>query len=203
MLISLQKRELCFLLEADIKRQRYYKTEKEFEGFRKNLKLDPCPHCNQRGCLILHGHLYGYREDSSLEKNKRGHRVFCSNRRKRKAKGCGRTFSILISGFIRNHIISAESLWKLLDNIKEGMRLAHAFRVSDIDIEEAVIYRISRKLKDNQAGIRTMLMNIKDPPSLKNTKDSIIQTIEHLRSAFKDSPCPVSQFQYYFQASFF
>jgi hypothetical protein len=82
-------------------KQRYYRTEEEFEGIRSRLKNNPCPHCRITGCLILHGYLYGYKEDTSSKKVKRGHRIFCNNRLNRKVKGCGRTFSILISGFIK------------------------------------------------------------------------------------------------------
>ena len=191
-----------YILKAYIKRRIYYNTEEEFEGIRLNLKHNPCPHCKNRGCLILHGYLYGYTEDTSSDVVKRGHRIFCSNRRKRNGKGCGRTFSILVSGFIKKHNITAKSVWKLLDNIKEGESLISASRRSGSDIEEAGIYHIFKKFKKNQVNIRTLLMSIKDPPVLKYTKNSIIQTIEHLRSAFKDSTCPVSQFQYYFQTSF-
>jgi hypothetical protein len=191
-----------YFLKAYIKGRIYYNTEEEFEGIRLNLKHDPCPHCRNRGCLVLHGYLYGYGESRKSKRSKRGHRIFCSNRNKRKGKGCGRTFSMLISGLIKNHIISAKSVWKLLDNIKEDKSLVSALRRSDSDIEEAGIYNIIRRFKNNQAKIRTLLIIIKDPPVLKHTKDSIIQTIDHLRSAFKGSTCPVSQFQYYFQTSF-
>lgn len=192
-----------YFLKAYNKRRIYYNSEEEFECIRLNLRHDPCPHCRNRGCLILHGYLYGYTEDTSSDVVKRGHRIFCSNRRRRKVQGCGRTFSVLMSGFIKNHIISAKSVWKLLEKIKEDMSLVRAVRSSDSNIEESGIYRIFRKFKDNQFKIRTLLMRIKEPPFLKHTKDSAIQTIEHLRSAFNGSLCPVAEFQYHFQASFF
>lgn len=190
-------------MEIQIKTQRYYRNEEEFEGICLDLKNDPCPHCKNIGCLILHGYLYGYTEDTSSEVVKRGHRIFCSNRRRRERKGCGRTFSVLISGFIKSHTISAESVWKLLEKIKEDVSLVRAARNSESNIEESGVYRIFRKLKDNQIKIRTFLMSLKDPPSLKHTKDSAIQTIEHLKSVFKGSLCPVAEFQHFFQASFF
>ena len=190
-------------LKAYIKRRNYYNTEEEFEGIRLNLKHNPCPHCRNRGYLILHGYLYGYTEDTSSDVVKRGHRIFCSNRRTREEKGCGRTFSVFLSSFIKNHTIFAESVWKLLEKIKEDESLVRAVRGSDTNIEEAGIYRIFRKFKDNQYKIRTFLMSIKDPPFLKHTKDSAIQTIEHLKSVFEGSLCPVAEFQHFFQASFF
>lgn len=192
-----------YFLKAYIKRRIYYNTEEEFECIRLNLKHNPCPHCRNRGCLILHGYLYGYTEDTSSDVIKRGHRIFCSNRRTREKNGCGRTFSVLISGIIKNHTISAESVWKLLEKIKENVSLVRAVRSSDSNIDEAGIYRIFRKFKDNQFKIRTFLMGIKGPPFLKHTKDSAIQTIEHLKSVFEGSLCPVAEFQHHFQASFF
>ena len=109
----------------------------------------------------------------------------------------------MISGIIKNHTISAESVWKLLEKIKENVSLVRAVRSSDSNIDEAGIYRIFRKFKDNQFKIRTFLMGIKGPPFLKHTKDSAIQTIEHLKFVFEGSLCPVAEFQHYFQASFF
>lgn len=189
-------------MEAQIKLERYYKTEEEFEGIRSRLKNDPCPHCRGIGCLILYGYLYGYTEDTSSEVIKRGHRIFCNNRSKRKNKGCGRTYSILVCGFIKNHILSAVSVWAFLKNIREDISLASAFRRSGGVISDTGIYRIFRKFKDNQVRIRTLLMSIKDAPTLKSTKESVIQTIVHLKDAFPDTVNPISVFQHHFQTSF-
>lgn len=192
-----------YFLKRGTMKQRYYRSEEEFEDIRSSLKNDPCPHCMKRGCLILHGYLYGYTEDISSEVIKRGRRIFCNDRLKRKVKGCGRTFSVLIAGFIKNHILTALSVWGFLKNIKEDASLASSFRASGNAISDTWIYRIIRKFKDNQARIRTLLLSIKDAPAIKNTKDSVIQTIEHLKSAFKDTTCPVKEFQHHFQTSFF
>lgn len=189
-------------MKRGIKLQRYYKTEEEFEGIRLRLKNNPCPHCRNTGCLILHGYLYGYTEDNSSEVIKRGHRIFCNNRLMRKVKGCGRTFTILMVCFIRNHTLTALTVWEFLKNIKEEISLVSSSRLSGNIISDTGIYRIIRKFKENQFRIRTLLMGVKGPPSLKHTKDSVIQTIEHLKSVFSGSTCPVTEFQHYFQASF-
>ena len=184
------------------KRQRYYNSEEEFRDIRLNLKINPCPHCRERGCLILHGYLYGYGEGPGSKRRKRGHRIFCSNRRKKNDKGCGRTFSILLSCVIKKYITSAISLWKFLDNISEDKSLIRALRSTSSNIQEAGIYSIFNKFQNRQADIRTRPMSLKDPPALKHTRSSVIQTIQHLRSVFKESVCPVPQFQYHFQTSF-
>jgi hypothetical protein len=186
-------------LEINIKVKQYYKTEEEFKDIHARLKLTLCPHCNARGFLILHGYLYGYSE-TGMERIRRGHRIFCSNRKMK--KGCGRTFSILISVLIKNFILSTETLWCFLDKVKDGMSLAESFRASGSDMSDGAIYRILRKFRHNQVYIRTLLTGRRAPPDIKHVKDPVIQTIIHLKTAFNGSLCPVSQFQYHFQTSF-
>lgn len=187
------------LLEIFVKMKKFYKTEEEFKDFYVKLKLIMCPYCNVRGCLILHGYLYGYSE-TDMSRIKRGHRIFCSNRKKK--HGCGRTFSILVSVFVKNFMISARTLWRFLEKVKEGTSLAGAFRDSGSHMGQTSTYRIFRKFRYNQVRIRTLLTGIKDPPGLKQVTDAAIQTIIHLKSVFRHSSCPVSKFQHHFQTSF-
>jgi hypothetical protein len=180
--------------------KRFYETETEFEDFYIRLKLIMCPHCNTMGCLIRHGYLYGYSE-TDTSSIKRGHRIYCSNRHQK--KGCGRTFSVLASGFLKNFMISATSLWCFLLKIAEGLSFADAFRETGSLLREASPYRFIRKFKHNQVRIRTLLTGIKDPPVLNYIRDPVIQTILHLKYVFDQSPCPISSFQHFFQTSFF
>ncbi len=177
-----------------------HNTEEQFNDFYTRLKLHRCPHCNFSSFLILHGFLYGFCEHSGLTR-KRGRRVFCSNRNKK--TGCGKTFSILKSDIIKKYIISAITIWKFLSKIKDGKSLADAFRQSGSRLEESSAYRIFNKFKFNQSRIRTELTKAKDPPQISHSKNPVIQTIHHLASVFKKKPCPVAQFQYDFQKSFF
>ncbi len=177
-------------MEASIKQ--YYSTEDEFEHSHANLKILMCPHCRQVGFLILHGYLYGYGDTDLI---KRGHRIFCSNRNKR--SGCGRTFSMLKSWFIKNFIICTRMLSSFLDRIWQGMPTARAFKEM---MHPSGAYRILKKFRHNQVRIRTLLTRIKDPPDLSCIKDPVLQTIAHLKTVFKG--CMVSQFQQYFQIPF-
>ena len=179
--------------------KRFYETEAEFEEFYVKLKLTMCPYCKVRGCLILHGYLYGYCEDG-MSTIKRGHRIYCSNRNRK--KGCGRTFSILLTVFIKNFIISANTLWRFLEKISEEKTVVRAWRESGSPIGQSSIYRLFRRFSDQQVRIRSYLTRIKDPPGLKHITSAVVQTILHLNSVFKQSSCPVAQFQHYFQASF-
>jgi hypothetical protein len=153
-----------------------------------------CPHCRQRGYLILHGYLYGYGETDLV---KRGHRIFCSNRNSR--SGCGKTFSMLKSWFIKNFMVYAGILSAFLDKIRQGLCPAKAFRGLGT-MSKTSIYRIYHRFRHSQPRIRTLLKRIKDPPGLNSIKDPVVQTIVHLRSVFKN--CIVSKFQQYFQTSF-
>ncbi len=188
-------------LEIIIKVRQFYNTEEEFKRIYAKLKLHTCPHCNLCGFLILHGYLYGYSENISAGRIKRGHRIFCSNRKKK--NGCGKTFSILVSTFIKNFVISAKTVWIFLNKIKGGICLSEAFRYTGSSMVESTCYRILKTFKYNQDRIRTLLTKIKGPPQMPNTKKPALQTIMHLKSVFERNSCPISQFQYHFQVSFF
>ena len=161
------------------------------------MKMSACPHCKRKGFLILHGYLYGYGVSvNSLIK--RGRRIFCSNRNKK--DGCGKTFSILKSVFIRNFVICADTLWSFLNKVKKGSTLIAAFRETGSQMSNTTCYRIFKRFMFNQPRIRTRLLNTKSPPDLTCVKSPVIQTIIHLEEVFQN--CPVSNFQHYFQTSF-
>lgn len=178
---------------------KYYTTEAEFTQFHAKIKLCACPHCLHTGCLILHGYLYGFTESDTAGKITKGRRIFCSNRNKK--TGCGKTFSILMSGFIKNHIVSSQTLSRFLCSIKDGKSKAQANRESGGKMKASTVYRIFNKFTYHQVRIRTLLSRRRPPPRIKHTKDAVIATIVHLQASFQG--CPVSQFQHHFQASFF
>lgn len=178
---------------------RFYKKQLQFQAFYLKLKLMICPHCNLRGCLILHGYLYGY-SDRGNARIRRGHRIYCSNRYKK--GGCGKTFSVLAAGVLPKFTVSADSLWRFLENIKNGLEPARAFRMTGCRMTQSAVYRLFKKFWDNQARIRSFLSRIKDPPAA-HVQSPAIQTILHLHSAFNDAACPITDFQCHFQTSFF
>jgi len=186
--------------EYVIRIKQYYKTEEEFNRFYLKLKFSSCPYCHVSGYLILHGYLYGYSEQSDFEKIRRGRRIFCSNRNRK--SGCGKTYSILIAGFIKNFMITAVTVWSFLDQWMRGMSLSEAFRRSGSKMAQSCVYRIFNRFKKSQSHIRTLLKRIKDPPHMPYTKDPTVLTLFHLRAVFNKSICPISSFQHYFQVSF-
>lgn len=179
--------------------KKFYKTEAEFARFYAGLKLMHCPHCRHCGCLILHGYLKGFADAEGSCQIKRGRRVFCSNRNKK--DGCGRTFSLLMTTFIRRFRLPATALWRFLDNIRVGKNKIRAFADAGSALGQTSCYRLYQLFKQSQVRIRTRLSQIKPPP-LADTHYPVIQTIEHLAAVFDGHDCPVAQFQYCFQSSF-
>lgn len=181
--------------------KKFYQTETEFEELRAMLKLISCPRCKKIGYLILHGYLYGYQDTHDSGKTERGRRIFCSNRKNR--NGCGGTFSILKATILKCFRISAGFLWCFLDNILNGMNKIRAFQASGSTLRETGVYRLYNRFKHEQSRIRSILSGIKDPPLPGHSADPAVLTLMHLKAVFKDSPCPISEFQHHFQVPFF
>lgn len=179
---------------------RFFKTPAQFQALYARIKLTPCPHCKLRGCLILHGYLYGYSEHGD-ERIVRGRRVFCSNRHNK--NGCGKTFCLVDASCLPGHIIGANGLWRFLDKIKNGVALATAFRAAKAGMTASSAYRLFHKLLAGQVRIRSFLTRINDPPQCAFGKSPLVQTIFHLKRVFSCCLCPVSEFQFRFQVPFF
>ena len=180
----------------------FYRTEVDFSCSFWRLKLKQCPNpkCRKFGFLIRYGYIYGGTEASHLQKIRRGFRVFCNNRKKR--KGCGGTFSVLNPAFIKNFSISANSLFRYLFGIQAGKNKAEAFRDAACGMSRSTPYRIYSKFKRHQVFIRTLLNQESfSPPELPCIKDPIVQTIRHIMAVFKKNACPITQFQLHFQKS--
>lgn len=167
--------------------------------------MEPCPHCRCKGALILHGFLYGYLVPGG--KQKKAHRVFCSNRNRR--PGCGRTFAVRMAMVIQKLAISTKQLWSFLNNICAGIPIKHALGMQQPPFDKlktphystASIYRLYQRFKLRQHTIRTKLLELAQPPPVNNSTNPIRQTTEHLRTAFSDQPCPISAFQHHFQTA--
>jgi len=182
----------------------YIKNDTEFQQIRWKLKYSNCPHCEKIGYLRLHGFLYGYAEDSS-DKIARGHRIFCCNRYFG-SKGCGKTFSVLYSNFIKHYSVTAKTLWSGLKRISKTP-LTKIFEEKSVSIRATCklfetelvstssAYSIYRNFKMNRSRIRVFLCKKRGPPDNCPASDPHIITILHLQQAFPDSNCPVIAFQ--------
>jgi len=163
------------------------------------LKLEPCPYCHLIGCLILHDWLKGYTEASAMRQRK-GKRVFCSDRNRR--RGCGRTFVVLLSGYIRRIRAGVRTIWNYLSNVAEGMDKRNAFRLASLHFSDSTIYRIWVRFKRRQSYLRSLLFRKAPSPTQSSSADPCVETIRHLQAAFPDVPNAVKAFQTHFQASF-
>lgn len=179
---------------------RFYNSEDDFAHIHHMLKHYPCPFCALIGCLILHGFLHGYDEQNANELLKRGHRIFCSNRKNR--NGCGRTWSILLASFLKGFTLGTHTLWLFLKNLKSSVNKRQAFVTTDSHFSQSTPYNLWKRLCINLSALRTYLLKIILPP-LPESDIPEIQTIAHLQSAFESKLNPIMEFQLHFQSSFF
>ncbi len=183
---------------------RYYNSEEDFKPFHNNLKQLPCPHCKSTGALILNGRLKGYAEGSHTKKTLRGRRVFCNNRRRR-SKGCGITFCVLLAGILKNFSITANSLWCFLKSVVKSSSKIEAFRRIKSPMSNSSCYRLWKRFSMSQSRIRAFLARLSTAPQLSTTTCPAAQTIAHLESALNNNSLPTSPiaaFQAHFQTSF-
>lgn len=180
--------------------KQFYSCGEDFQRFYCQIKQIPCPHCKIIGSLILHGYLSGYEEQVYGKRTIRGHRIFCSNRNRR--TGCGKSFSLLISNILKGFNISANSFWRFLNNIAKGVSKIQALKKLNLSFSNSTAYRLFKKFSNRQSRIRTVLFRRCTPPKLSITVHPPIQTISHLKSAFKESSCPITAFQDFFQTPF-
>ena len=170
---------------------KYYSCEEEFEEkIHHKLKFITCPNCGLISFLILHGFLKGYGGEGLNTKGvKRGHRIFCSNRKKR--KGCGKTFSVLLAKLLKGFTFPAKVIWRFFSGLLEKRPSKGHNR-----------YRLNNIFSINQTHIREKLLSITCAPETKNN-NPVIQTLQHLKLCFQGSACPITEFQLRFQKPFF
>ncbi len=180
---------------------KFYRSNASFQEIHNNLKQILCPHCRTPQNLILHGYLYGFDYKTYSKRIIRGHRIFCSNRNRR--KGCGKTFSIFLKLFIKNFIVNTKNLWQFLNNITKEKNKTKAFRSLNLPFSETTFYRLFKRFIIKQHKIRTYLNKMSKPPKYSHhIKATYIETIIHCSVAFKMQNNPISAFQEHFQISF-
>ena len=118
------------------KGRKYCSTDEALQQYCYALKSRQCPHCAKAGFLVCHGFLRGYSATGS-EQVVRGRRFLCSKRFRR--SGCGRTYSVLLSEFIENFVVTAGILWRLLAAIEKGQSVAGAWRARRNFVRKAAI----------------------------------------------------------------
>jgi hypothetical protein len=179
---------------------RFYRRESGFRPIHLRLKQYPCPHCKETGTLILHGYLRGYDLKKINKRIIRGHRIFCSNRDRR--KGCGKSFSIVLAAMLKRFIIQTSQLWSFLKNIAAGLNTFQAFKAIKVLLSFTSFYRLRKRVHLNQPNIRPFLARRSHPPRDVHHIRPLVATIHHIQSAFKGNPDPLAAFQHVFQQPF-
>lgn len=176
----------------------YLTSAAEYGKYKERLKLVPCPHCRTVGCLIGHGYLWGKGERGPA-KVRRGWRNFCSDRNRR--DGCGRTFAVIEASFLYRRMVDALRLWRLLKGIADGLSVKAAWESISAPFCLETGYRLWHAFTRGQTVVRSILARAGPVPKM-NSNDPNLQVIEHLRSLFLQSACPVSDFQVRWQRAF-
>ena len=174
-------------------------SQEEFEAVHVKLKTTACPHCKRVGNLIRHGYLRGYDEKHPRRKTVRAWRIFCSNRKK--ATGCGRTFSVWMADKIQRLFLTADALWAFLKQAVVTGNRSQAFQNLESGLTDSGPYRIWKRFCEAQSAIRTALRDLCEPPEV-DSEQPVELTLAHLEAAFPDQPCPVAAFQVRLQTFF-
>jgi hypothetical protein len=179
----------------------YYKSQAKFEQYYFRLKQTPCRRCGHRGFLILHGALpKSYTGNENTQKS-RGHRIYCSNRNRR--KGCGKTFSALECHALKGFVLNTVGLWKYLLNLLAGdATKKESFEKAKLPFHLSMAYRLWKRFALVQSRLRTQLSKRIPPPTQCGFKHSFLATIVHLKNCFPDNSNPIAAFQVTFQTSF-
>ena len=178
------------------RRRRFYSTEEDLPAIRCGLLTTSCPFCKKIGALILHGYLTGYTLQSPSVRSRRGRRIICTKRRKRD-KGCGKSFSILLSCFIPRLWYTTNNLWHFILSIANGTPLYKL--ASYLGTARITAYRLFTRFRNAQHKIRSLLCTITDPPMLPDSTDPYKQTIHHLQTTFPSTDALLERFHLTFQ----
>lgn len=176
----------------------YVTSSAEYDKHRRELKCVPCPHCRIVGYLNRHGYLKGC-GDGASDRVQRGWRILCCNRDRR--RGCGRTYCVLLTQFMPHRMVDSSRLWHLLKGLRQGMSLKAAWEKISSPFCLETGYRIRGAFVRNQTFVRSLLLRAGSLPRF-SADDPTMQVIEHLRAVFRNSACPVADFQLHFQTAF-
>lgn len=128
----------------------------------------------KQGYLILHRYIRGYNATDGILTIK-GHRIYCSNRNKR--KGCGHTWSIYLKQYIPEFSIDIKTLSVILSSSEN---LFKGWKENETGISISSFYRIIDRFNRHILTIRAYLTSRFKPPLL--TGYPITSTIKHLNS---------------------
>ena len=171
----------------------------EYDKLAERLDFVPCPHCHVTGCLNKHGKRKRYDERTG-EETLCNARVFCNNRGN--MGGCGKTYPVILMERMYQRIVSCQTLWGFLLLLLAGNRIKDAWEDTTRAFHTDTGYKTRESFRKNQSHIRTLLTRCGTLRKWNDIPDPLLQTIQHLKTAFRTSSCPVSAFQLHFQKPF-
>lgn len=178
---------------------KYVSSLAEYDKLADKLDIVPCPHCFATGCLNQHGKQKRYDERTG-EDIVCSARIFCNDRGN--MTGCGRTYSVVLAERMYQYIVSCATLWGFLLLLLHGGLIKDCWEKATTAFCLDTGYKLRAAFIRNQSHIRTLLNRLGPPANINAIKDPLLQTISHLKSAFRSSSCPVSAFQLRFQKPF-
>ena len=167
----------------------------------KRLKLCACPYCGRIGTLNRHDKRRTqawHRPCAEQAEVCRGQRAWCSTRGRR--GGCGRTIMFYFSWVLPGRAITAPMLWRALRRLRVGRNLHTIHRHTARHLTPGAIRTAIKRAGEKLSEIRRRLPGA--PPPGCESDSPMAQTIEHLRSAFPSSICPIMAFQEAYNAPF-
>jgi len=159
----------------------------------------PCPHCRVTGCLNRHGKRKRFDERTG-EETVCAARVFCNDRGN--MQGCGRTYSVMLIERMHQYIVSCATLWSFLLLLLEDGFIKDAWESATSAFCLDTGYKLRQSFIRSQSHIRTLVSKLGPPGKLNGVTSPVLQTIQHLKSVFKGSSCPISAVQLHFQTPF-
>jgi len=136
----------------------------------------------------------------------RGHRVYCSNRARR--RGCGRTWSIYLAETLPRHGVGA----RILSGVVEALLSKSSVKAAVESLRTAftleAFYHLLTRLRSRSVELRVLLRRQTGPPEC-GFDDPFLQTLAHLKAAFDSAApggacaCMCSWFQVRFQTPLF
>jgi transposase-like protein len=184
---------------------RFVPDQRALDELLTGKKQMACPHCHRQGTLVGHGVLTGYAERGS-ERVLRGRRLLCSARYS--ARGCGRTFSVLLATVLARFTARTETIAALLHAVVGGQSRKAAWENAQSTGSDAPGlslrsgYRLWDRLLGAQSRIRAALFARTPPPESSDPRP-IAQMLAHLRHALGDRSCVLASFQLVLQRGLF
>lgn len=180
--------------------KKFISDEKSLEKLDSSRKWKPCPHCQRRGNIALHGFLKGCGDDSNDGEVKRGRRYYCSARGS--AEGCNRTFSVLFADYIPHFMFSTILVWKYLQELNPSVNCHQAWLSIQCKISISTAYRWKRRFQKLLPWARQNLC-AQQPYPESSSMHPIVQTLMHFKNVFPDSLCEFKNYQLAFNCSVF